>query len=328
MVATGVDSIAVLKPLRVGNSLEDDFIVGMSSKQKFLPPKYFYDELGSHLFDQICDVPEYYPTRAEDELLKEISFSLITDLKPDAIFELGSGTARKTRRILDACESANCFPDYHPIDVCPEILIMSKEELSSRYDWLSVHPMVGDYMKGFTGFKNGTNQNLFLFLGGTIGNLTESESLLLLREVRGLMKPNDSLLLGADLVKSPDLLHAAYNDSDGVTAKFNLNLLAVLNKRLGGDFRLENFVHHAIYNPVKFQIEMYLVCVERQEVYLKHLNKRIHFQLGDSILTEVSRKFTKARLENLFSEAGLDVVSHFESRVPEFALVHAKPNKK
>ena len=172
MVATGVDSIDVLKPRRVGNSLEDDFIVGMSSKQKFLPPKYFYDELGSQLFDQICDVPEYYPTRAEDGLLKEISDSLIIDLKPDSIFELGSGTARKTRRILDACESANCFPDYHPIDVCPEILITSKEELSSRYSWLSVYPKVGDYMKGFAGFKNSTNQNLFLFLGGTIGNLT------------------------------------------------------------------------------------------------------------------------------------------------------------
>ena len=328
MVATGVDSIDVLKPRRVGNSLEDDFIVGMSSKQKFLPPKYFYDELGSQLFDQICDVPEYYPTRAEDGLLKEISHSLITDLKPDSIFELGSGTARKTRRIFDACESANCFPDYHPIDVCPEILVTSKEELSSRYSWLSVYPKVGDYMKGFAGFKNSTNQNLFLFLGGTIGNLTESESLLLLKEVRGLMKPNDSLLLGADLVKSPDLLHAAYNDSDGVTAKFNLNLLAVLNRRLKGDFQFQNFVHYAIYNPVKFQIEMYLVCVENQEVYLKDINKRIYFQIGDSILTEVSRKFTKARLENLFSKAGLSVVTHFESRVPEFALVHAKLNKK
>ena len=163
MVATGVDSIDVLKPRRVGNSLEDDFIVGMSSKQKFLPPKYFYDELGSQLFDQICEVPEYYPTRTEDGLLKEISHSLITDLKPDAIFELGSGTARKTRRIFDACESANCFPDYHPIDVCPEILVTSKEELSSRYSWLSVYPKVGDYMKGFAGFKNSTNQNLFFF---------------------------------------------------------------------------------------------------------------------------------------------------------------------
>ncbi len=328
MVTRVIDSIAVLKPLRAENSLEDDFTAGMSSEQKFLPPKYFYDELGSQFFDQICDVPEYYPTRAEDELLKEISPSLITNLKPDAIYELGSGTARKTRRIFDACELANCFPDYYPIDVCPEILITSKEELCAQYSWLSVHPMVGDYMKGFSGFKNGTNKNLFLFLGGTIGNLTESESLLLLREVRALMKSNDSLLLGADLVKSPNLLHAAYNDSGGVTAKFNLNLLTVLNRRLGGDFGLGNFVHHAIYNPVKFQIEMYLVCVESQEVYLKEMNKRINFLAGDSILTEVSRKFTKARLENLFFNAGFDIVTHFESKVPEFALVHAKPSKK
>ncbi len=327
MVATGVDSMDVLKPLRDGNSLEDDFIFGMSSKQKFLPPKYFYDELGSQLFDQICDVPEYYPTRAEDGLLKVISPSLINDLKPDAIFELGSGTSRKTRRILDACQSSKCFPEYYPIDVCPEILLASKKELSEQYDWLSVHPIVGDYMRGLSGFKNSTNQNLFLFLGGTIGNLTESESLLLLREVRALMKSGDSLLLGADLVKAPAILNAAYNDANGVTAKFNLNLLAVFNKRLGGDFKLDNFVHHAIYNPVKFQIEMYLVCLESQEVYLKDIKKRIHFQAGDSILTEVSRKFTKSRLENLFSKAGLDVVSHFESRVPEFALVHAKPKK-
>ena len=141
----------------VSSPFVEDFKRGMLHDPKTIPPKYFYDDVGSRLFDQICDLPEYYPTRAEDGLLKEISHSLVTDLKPDAIYELGSGTARKTRRIFDACESVNCFPDYYPIDVCPEILITSKEELCARYDWLSVHPMIGDYMKGFSGFKNSKN---------------------------------------------------------------------------------------------------------------------------------------------------------------------------
>ena len=319
-------NLEFITPRRAGSSLEDDFKKGMAAIPKSIPPKYFYDELGSGLFDQICDAPEYYPTRTEDRLLQEISQNLINKIKPDGIFELGSGTARKTRHILDACEEVNCFPKYHPIDVCPEVLLGCKDELCNEYDWLSVNPIVGDYMEGFSEFNYLHDRNLFLFLGGTIGNLSEPESDRLLTDIRQLMQSGDSLLIGADLVKSPKILHAAYNDSKGITAKFNLNLLDVLNRELKGNFDQDNFVHHALYNPSKYQIEMYLVCTNNQQVKLENIDLQINFSQGDSILTEVSRKFTKSGLEAIVKKAGFGVVNHFQSLVPEFSLIHLKPD--
>jgi len=312
----------VVEPRREGKNLREDFSEGMLKSPKSIPPKYFYDEKGSELFDKICDTVEYYPTKTESRLLQEISPQLIKSVEPNRIIELGSGTARKTRHLFDACEALKCFPLYQPIDVCPEVLLSCKEELQQKYQWLSVEPLIGDYMNGFYDLKNSSDRNLFIFLGGTIGNFSETESIKFLRDIGKVMGREDSLLMGADLQKSPGVLHAAYNDSDGITAKFNLNLLNVLNKQLKGDFDLRNFEHHALYNPVASQIEMYLVCIRNQEVKIESLDETVCFHKGDCILTEISKKFTEESLERLVIEAGFRVRHHFRSNKPEFSLIH------
>jgi len=313
-------------PLRSGKTLREDFYDGMLHPPRSLPAKYFYDQVGSSLFDKICDSPEYYPTRTESRLLKEISSELIGLVKPGCITEFGSGTARKTRFILDACQNIRCHPVYNPVDVCAEVLVESSEDLRKQYDWLTVNPLVGDYTMGFLNFPHLSDRNLFVFLGGTIGNFSETDSLRFLSELRQAMSEGDSLLIGADRVKSPKILHAAYNDAEGITAKFNLNLLNVLNRRLGASFQIENFAHYALYNPITCQIEMYLMSMQQQTVEFNSIDESILFGKGDCILTEVSRKFTRESLESLMVSAGFQVRKHFEVNKPEFSLVLAEPS--
>ena len=308
------------EPTRAIRSLSEAVENSLLNAPRSLPAKYFYDERGSFLFDKICDSPEYYPTRTESALLREVAKDVINTSRPDYILELGSGTSRKTRHLFDACSSCQCFPEYTAVDVCNEILVESKNALEKEYGWLKVNTIVGDYTGGLGNLPKSHATNLFVFLGGTIGNFSPTEANIFLSEIRDVMTPQDLLLIGADRVKEPDVLHAAYNDDEGVTAEFNLNLLEVLNRELDADFNVSKFEHYAYYNPLLSQIEMHLVSMREQKIRMKNLDKEVHLLEGDHILTEISRKFTRVELENLLIGAGFKIEKHYEAEEMKFSL--------
>ena len=312
-------------PTRAVLTLSEDVAHGLFAPPRTLPPKYFYDERGSELFDQICNVPEYYPTRTESALLQAIAGDVIEAERPSCIVEFGSGMSRKTRHLLDACSELQCYPIYAPFDVCDEVLIASGEALTMDYDWLAVQPMSGDYTAGLGNLPRLAESNLVVFLGGTIGNFTMAQGLDFLRELRGTMRAGDSLLLGADRVKQPDVLHAAYNDDAGITAEFNRNLLRVLNREVGADFDLDSFAHYAHFNPLQSRIEMHLISMRSQLVQFNDIGHVLQFREGDTILTEISRKFTREELEAMLAAAGFTVARHYESGGLKFSLVLAHP---
>ena len=314
-----------VRPTKSIPSLTEDVAAGLFATRKHLPAKYFYDERGSALFDQICDEPEYYPTRTEDALLESSAREIIASVEPAQIIEFGSGMSRKIRHLFEACSELECYPTYIPFDVCDDVMIKSGEELTGKFTWLDVAPLSGDYTAGLGNLPVAAGQNLLMFLGGTIGNFTQEQGISFLREVRDLMSPTDQLLLGADRVKDPDVLHAAYNDGAGLTAEFNLNLLDVLNRELSANFDRAHFDHYAFYNPEENQIEMHLVCMRDQEVRFDALERSLSFKEGDAIRTEISRKFTRETLENMLNEAGFEVRSHYESSPYPFSLVLARP---
>ena len=314
-----------IRPTRNVTTLLEDVANGLFGERRTLPPKYFYDQHGSDLFDQICDVPEYYPTRTESTLLECVAGEVIAASRPERIVELGSGTSRKTRYLLDACTDQACYPVYAPFDVCDDVLLASGEALRAEYGWLEVQPMVGDYTAGLGNLPRDPGRNLVVFLGGTIGNFTRKERLDFLAELRGLMHDGDSLLLGADRVKEAEILHAAYNDGAGITAEFNLNVLRVLNRELGANFDLDGFEHYAHFNPLESRIEMHLISMRDQSVHFNHMNENLEFKEGDHILTEISTKFTRIQLESLLLESRFKVVDHYESNGLKFSLLLARP---
>ncbi len=317
-------SYRVPPALPVAGILEDAS-EGLINAPRSMPPKYFYDERGSQLFDAICETREYYPTRTEEALLRASAHDIIEQLRPDHIVEFGSGTARKTRHLFDACDQVGETAAYWPFDVCEEMLHDSGQQLVQEYDWLQVNALVGDYYGGLAGLPPREGRCLYLFLGGTIGNFTENEAATFLDEVRAIMRPGDGLLLGADRVKDAGVLHAAYNDDSGVTAQFNLNLLQVLNRELDANFCDRNFEHRALFNTEASQIEMYLVSQRRQSVRIEALDCTLELEAGERILTEISRKFTPAHLESLLHGAGLSIQHHFEPDNGWFSLVLATP---
>jgi L-histidine N-alpha-methyltransferase len=312
-------------PCSTARTLEDDVRHGILAPPRVLPPKYFYDERGSMLFDQICDSPEYYLTRAEDALLASCSREIIELTRPRRIIEFGSGSARKTRRLFDACSDISCHPVYTPFDVCWEVLSDAGRYLMDEYAWLEIDALVGDYVNGLGAVPRIPDRRLFVFLGSTIGNLSRHESIRFLREMRQSMKPRDCLLLGADRLKNPSLLHAAYNDAGGLTREFNLNVLHVLNRELQADFNPAAFTHYAFFNPNESRVEMHLIATCDQMVTIQSMGESICFLEGDDILTEISCKYTRPGLEELLESAGLRIVRHYEAGNGFYSLVVAKP---
>ena len=312
-------------PTRAVTTLEEDALAGLvNGRPRSLPPKYFYDARGSALFDRICDTPEYYPTRTEDALLERHAADIVGRVRPHHIVELGAGTSRKTRRLFDACAAAGCPSAYAPFDVCGEVMMEHGQALVADYDWLTVEAFVGDYHAGLDNLPAFAEASLYVFLGGTIGNFSHDEAVTFLTELAERMGPDDRLLLGADRFKDPAVLHAAYNDAEGVTAAFNLNLLQVLNRELDADFRTDGFRHHACFNPAKRRIEMYLASVRPQRVTLGRLGTAIELEEGESILTEISRKFTYAALVALLEESGLEVEAPYEAEGGAYSLILAR----
>lgn len=319
-------SSSQIAPIRPLAGIAEDARRGLTGRPRSMPPKYFYDERGSRLFDAICDTPEYYPTRTEDALLSQCAADIVALARPEHIVEFGSGTARKTRHLLDACAGRGGSIAYWPFDVCDAMLLESGQQLVDEYRRLSVNALVGDYLGGLQGLPLLEGPSLFLFLGGTIGNFTANQATAFLRELRAVMKPDDFLLLGADRLKCADVMHAAYNDSQGLTAQFNLNLLRVLNRELEADFRVDQFQHRALFNRNAGQIEMYLVSSRAQSVRVEALADTLEFAAGETILTEISRKFTASGLEAMLAGAGLQPVRHLQPENGYFSLLLARPD--
>ena len=289
-----------------------------------LPPKYFYDHHGSTLFDQICNTPEYYPTRTEAKLLGRYCLHIMDTLDVHHIIELGSGTSRKTRHLFDACQILNQAPKYWPFDVCEPMLLQTARELQQGYDWLTIQPLAGDYSAGFRHLPKPDGHSLYVFLGSSIGNFTEPEAVSFLTDLYQHMKAGDSLLLGIDRVKDTQVLEAAYNDKQGLTADFNLNLLSVLNNELAADFELANFSHQAIFNEQDSQIEMYLEAGCDQKINFKQIDEVMKIEHGEKILTEISRKYTLEGIECLLAQAEMEIVDHFEPADEYFSLILAQ----
>lgn len=314
-----------LAPDRAVPSLADDVRHCLLTSPRSLPPKYFYDERGSILFDRICDTPEYYPTRTEQALLEDSAATVIRITRPEHLFELGSGTSRKTRTLLEACRELDVHPVYWPLDVSEEILVRTGRELRREYPWLDVRPLVGDYSGGLGNLPAMPGRELMLFLGGTIGNFSHADGVAFLRELAGHLDGDDHLLLGMDRVKDRAVLEAAYNDAGQLTAAFNLNMLNVLNRDLGAEFDQARFRHVAHFNEERSQIEMYLQSVGDQTVRISALGETLELRDGEKILTEVSRKFTPGSMNELLEEGGFRLEERFDAPDEWYSLALARP---
>jgi dimethylhistidine N-methyltransferase len=287
------------------DNFRDDVLNGLQQSPKRLPSKYFYDERGSQLFDDICELPEYYPTRTEMALLQTISAEVAALVGEGAtVIEFGSGSSTKIRILLDALDDPSA---YVPVDISREHLLVSAKDLADSYSALRVVPVCADYTQPFDVPEiAGEKVRAGFFPGSTIGNFTRADAISFLRAAASDLGHNNGLLIGVDLRKDVARLHAAYNDAAGVTAAFNLNLLERINRELGGDFNLDAFVHDARWVPEPGRIEMHLVSEKAQDVTLA--GETFHFEAGESIHTEDSHKYDVDGFKALAAEAGWDSV--------------------
>jgi L-histidine N-alpha-methyltransferase len=305
------------------SALAVDVQRGLSLRQKALPPKYFYDDYGSRLFEAICDLPEYYLTRTEHALLAAAADEIVSLAAPDDLVEFGSGASRKTRLLLDALQRARLRTHYVPIDVSESMLRRSAQVLLRDYPELQIHAVVEDYERHPHRAPKGRRQ-LLVFLGSSIGNFTPVEAERFLRRVAAQLNRGDHFLLGVDLVKDQAVLHAAYNDAAGLTAEFNRNVLRVINRSLDATFDPLGFDHVAFFNAPASQIEMYLRARVAHTVRINALDSTVAFAKGETIHTEISRKFTRAETEALLQRSGLDPVRWFEPANRYFGLALAR----
>lgn len=305
-------------------ALEHDVRVGLTAEKKWLPPMWFYDDEGSRLFDEITRLPEYYPTRAEAEILTDHADAIAERSRPDTLVELGSGTSDKTRILLEALRREGSITRFVPFDVSEQIMVEAAESISAQWPGLEVHAITGDFHRHLDRIPRG-GRRLIAFLGGTIGNLMPDERARFLASVANTCGSEDRLLLGTDLVKSKDRLIAAYDDAQGVTAAFNLNVLNVLNSELGGDFDPTQFEHRAVWDPDHEWIEMRLRSRKDQEVFLKAVDLDLHFDEGEEIRTEISSKFTRQRLEADLTRGGFESEMAWTDNAGDFLLTLARP---
>jgi len=292
---------------------------GLAATPKRIPSKYFYDDRGSELFERITELPEYYLTRAEVALLARYAPEIARLTQFEELVELGSGAATKVRLLIDAGLEQGSLHRYVPIEVSQEIVEKSSRALAAHYPMLEVHAVIGDFEKHLGELPHG-ERRLIMLLGSTIGNFPDDEAVTFLRKITRLMNDEDVLLLGTDLVKSRRVLEAAYNDSEGVTAEFNRNILNVLNEHLDGDFEPEAFEHLARWNAKASRIESFLRSTRPQFVNLRAIDMQVELASDELIWTEVSCKYTRASVDRLLDQAGLRLESWFEGDDAAFAL--------
>ena len=313
-------------PAEAGDGLRRDAREGLTAPFKSLPPKYFYDERGSELFERITRLPEYYQTRTELRILHDIAPGVVRRHGVADLVELGSGSSRKTSVLLDAMREARTLRRYVPFDVCPEAVLAAAGRLRGEYPALDLHGVAGDFDHHLGGVPepDGDGRRLVAFLGGTIGNLEPGARVPFLRSVAGLLGPGDILLVGTDLAGDPARIRRAYDDAEGVTAQFNLNVLRVLNRELDGDFDLDAFAHVALYDPGPPWIEMRLRSTRDQTVRLGALDLEVEFARGEEMRTEISCKFTRPMVEEMYARAGLEPVEWHEDPRGWFAVSVAR----
>jgi L-histidine Nalpha-methyltransferase len=304
-----------------GAEMAHDVRSGLTSSPKELAPKYFYDERGSQLFEQITELVEYYPTRAERAILSERSPEILAAAgEPGTLVELGSGSASKTRHLLSAMHEAGCLETYVPVDISEEITLETADALVEEYPELAIRGLVCDFERDLELIPDDGGRRLVAFLGGTIGNLYPRARRAFLSRLAALMGPEDRLLLGTDLVKERARLEAAYDDAQGVTAEFNKNVLEVLNRDLGADFDLDAFEHVARYDAEEARMDIRLRSLADQTVRVDGLDLTVRFAEGEEMRTEISSKFTRGRLERVYAEAGLAMTGWFADPAGDYAL--------
>jgi L-histidine Nalpha-methyltransferase len=303
--------------------MREEVAAGLRRAQKEISPKYFYDQRGSELFAEITRLPEYYPTRAERALLEAVVPGWIETVGPRSVVELGAGAAEKSRILLEALRRRSPEGTYLPLDISEDFLEGAAASLREDFPQLRIRPVAADMTVELKIPPALPRPAVFALLGGTIGNFRPARAAALLRRVRAEMRPGDRFLLGVDLIKSVEILEAAYNDAAGTTAEFNLNVLRVLNRELDADFDLAAFRHHAIYNEAKCRIEMHLVARAPVSVTIPGAGQ-FDFQAGETLRTEISCKYDRPRVEALLDEAGLRLEG-WHTHPPGFALVMATP---
>jgi L-histidine Nalpha-methyltransferase len=305
-------------------SIADDVRDGLTRDFKELSPKYFYDERGSELFDRITELPEYYPTRCERMILNRRAPEIVAITGARELVELGSGSASKTRALLYAMAGAGTLERYVPVDCSPSVVERCCTELAELYPGLAVHGVIGDFERHLEHIPDGEDR-IVAFLGGTIGNFFPHQRASFLAELRTLVGDSGWLLLGTDLLKDIDVLEAAYNDTEGVTAEFNRNILRVINDELDADFDPDAFEHVAVFEPGQSWIEMRLRAIAEQRVRVAGVGLDVTFAAGEEMRTEISTKFTLDALGRELGAADLQIEAFFTDPSGLFGLTLASP---
>ena len=305
---------------------QDSIISILKNKKKSLPTKYLYDDLGSKLFEEICDTEEYYLTRTEKEILDKYSKDIILKSGVMEFFELGGGASKKTKVLLQEALKNNIALTYSSLDISDKALKMSFDELKNISKNLKIKLYNGDFINDLNNLSMSNSPRLYLFLGSTLGNFDDELAIKFLSNLSKIMKKNDSFLLGVDKIKDEKVLVSAYNDKSGFTKKFNKNILNVVNKKYNLNFNQVNFNHNAEFNTEKSQIEMYLEAITDQNITLPN-DESISINSGEKILTEISRKFTDNTINMLFSKASLNIVDHYNDKKKYFSLYLLKSNQ-
>jgi len=304
-------------------ALRADAELGLTSTPKWLPPKWFYDARGSELFEDITRLPEYYPTRAEREILHARATEIAQRTGAHTLVELGSGSSEKTRLLLDALRHHGSLREFVPLDVSGSALREAVDAITADYPGLAIHGVVGDFTEHLHRVP-GEAPRLVAFLGGTIGNLLPDERASFLQSMRAVLDGGEWLLLGTDLVKEPDVLVAAYDDAAGVTAEFNRNVLRVLNRELGADFDVEAFSHRAVWDADHEWVEMRLVATREMHVVVPEIGVSVDFARGEEMRTEISAKFRRDGVEAELAAAGFHLDGWWTDPQGRFALSLAR----
>ncbi len=319
-----IDAEVHLDPGALAAQMATDVRAGLAETPKVLAPKYFYDARGSDLFDQITRLPEYYPTRTERAILESCVDQVAALTGAETLVELGSGTSEKTRLLLRALTAAGTLERFAPFDVDPAVLKDASAAVAEEFPGIEVEPVVGDFERHL-GELPRHPRRLLAFLGSTVGNLEPGQRSTFLTEVRGTLHEGDAFLLGTDLVKSPQRLEAAYADAQGVTAEFNKNVLAVLNRELDADFDLDAFAHRAVWVPEAEWIEMRLEATRTHRVRVRALDLDVEFRAGEQMRTEISAKFRREGITRELAAAGLRVTEWWTDPEGDFALSLSVP---
>ena len=305
---------------------EEKIISLLKNKKKSLPTQYLYDDLGSKLFEEICETEEYYLTRTEKQILELNASDIVNEVLPSEIFEFGSGSSKKTKTLITKVLKKNKKLTYFSFDISIKALKMSYNELNKISKSLHVHLIKGDFNNDMKRIKKSKKNRLYLFLGSTLGNFNNKIAINFLDNIANLMNKEDSFLLGVDKVKDEKIINSAYNDSKGITKKFNKNILNVINKEYKLNFNEKNFLHNAKFNLEKSQIEMYLESTVDHSVKLPN-DENLNIEKGEKILTEISRKFSEKTLRDLFSKANLEIKKSYTDTKKYFSLYLLKSKK-